>query len=53
MYACMHVCACAWLVVSGGVKSWLNVHLPLRADVSVVIFSGAHQAIRGLGMYFA
>lgn len=49
----MCVCVCERLVGSGGVKSWLNVHLPLRVDVSVVIFLGAHQAIRGPGMYFA
>lgn len=51
VYACMCVCVC--LVVVGVVKSWSNVHLPLRADVSVVIFSGAHQAIIEPEMYFA
>lgn len=51
VYAC--VCVCAWLVVSEGLKSWLNIHLPCRAEVSVLIFAKAHQAIRGLGIYFA
>lgn len=48
MQVCECVCVFCWWLAE-----LVEQRLPLRADVSAVIFSGAHQAIRGPGMYFA